>query len=146
MDLVYAQPNNAPTMSLPEYFKMDLSKLSDREKNSYMDIIGALFVHKVDKETCLAIAKSFEEKYGRGGDDLGTRLDKFKGFLKLFDSKTDLIQSVKNLGMLSKSDLEEYAQETGNWLPSIKRTMQDERKKEENANQANETRPEAVVQ
>lgn len=123
-DLVFGTPSNSPAISLPEYFSINPAALSDRERNSYSDIVKSLFTHKIDKETTIAIVKSFEERYGGATDDLLTRLSKFKTFLSMFDSTTDLVQSVKNLGMLSKSDLEEYAKETGNWLPSIKQNAE----------------------
>lgn len=75
----------------------------------------------IDMETAAGIARSFEERFGRG-DDTKARVGKFLNFLRgISGGKEALLDTVKSLGLYSKAELEEYAKETGDWSPFLRR-------------------------
>lgn len=101
--------------------------------------IQAIFAkHLIDEETGIGILQSFEQR-SAPLDDIHLRVDKFATFVQSIktDSKTPFIDSVKNLGMLSKNELEEHAKETGDWTPFLKRSTNDSK--------LDEVEPEAKV-
>jgi len=129
---------------LYNYLNIDRKRLNDKDRMALMEIMGILAYHKIDTETGVGIFKSFEAK-SKPKDGLGRRLESFQKFLKSVDHRNDLIDTVQNLGMLSKEELEEQARETGDWVPVIKRNEVDNRRKEERDNQANALRSASEV-
>lgn len=122
--MIVTQSNSsARPKTLLDYLKIDKSLASLRTKDLYSKIAGLFAFHKIDEETAMAIFKSFEARFGMA-DDLEFRLEKFDSFLKAIDTRENLIDSVKNVGLLSMSELENHAQETGDWLPAIKKAFE----------------------
>lgn len=119
------------------YLGIDKKKLGDIERKLVVEILGVLAYHKIDSETGLGILKSFELR-SKPKDDLDKRLESFQEFLNSVDHRTDLIDSVKNLGMLSKDELEEQARETGDWIPVVRRNAYDVKRKEERDHRVSE--------
>lgn len=80
----------------------------------------------LDEESAVAVLQSFEAQFGAAETPM-KRLEKFVGFVQSIDEKANLIDTVKDLGLLSKSELEEQAIASGNWIPFMKRVEQDKR-------------------
>lgn len=98
--------------------------------------IQAIFAkHAIDEETGVGILQSFEHR-SITPDDIHLRVDKFANFVQSINSnsRTPFIDSVKNLGLLSKSELEEHAKETGDWTPLLKRSSADAKDAKEASN------------
>lgn len=95
-------------------------------------ILGVLSKRGIDEETAVSILKSYEDRNGKL-DDSHLRVARFHDFLSEVDKtasdKTPFLDSVKNLGLLSKNELEEYAKETGDWSQFLKRSEADNEQK-----------------
>lgn len=138
--VIGASSHSLRTAGIYSYLKIDDKKLNQNERQLLAEIMGILARHKIDGETGAGILKSFESK-SKPKDSLDKRLESFCKFLNSVDHREGLIDSVQNLGMLSKEELEEQARETGDWVSVIKRNESDNRRKEERDNQANALRP-----
>ena len=105
-----------------------------------LKISGVMSAHGIDEETTVALLKSYESRFGTL-DDPHLRVSKFHDFVASIHAaghgRNAFIDQVKNLGLLSKSELEEHAKETGDWSHFLKRVEHD--------NQPNVARPEAAV-
>lgn len=122
---VSASGDGVASSDLFSYLGISKREMAPSQMKTLMDIMGVLSFHRVDGETAVAILKSFEMKM-KAPEDFGRRIANFKTFLDTIDHRDNLIDSVKNLGMLSKSELEAQAQENGDWLSVIKRNEKDD--------------------
>lgn len=95
---------------------------------SFVKLASVFTSHKIDPETARAIAQSFEDRHGKL-DDSYLRLTKFQKFIEdlsaTMPERNAFIDQVKNLGLLGKPALEEYAKETGDWSHFLKRSEHD---------------------
>ena len=92
-----------------------------------LEITQVLSKEGVDAETASGIIKSFELKAGQA-EDSKQRVGKFLNFLRQCSGKTGLLDTVKSLGFYSKAELEEYAKDTGDWTPFLKRVSKESKK------------------
>lgn len=87
-------------------------------------LLGIFAERRIDDETAVAILRSFETQNGRL-DDAHLRVNRFSKFIHGLHASTNsrqpFIDTVKNLGLLSKNELEEHAKETGDWTHFLKR-------------------------
>lgn len=83
-------------------------------------IEALMSLNNIDGETQVALLQSFEEKTKISGDS-EVRLSKFSKFLESVGDRENLIDTVKDMGMLSTDELEKQAVETGNWMPYMVR-------------------------
>lgn len=74
----------------------------------------------LDPETSLGLLKSFELKNGQA-EEPTIRIKKFLEFIKSHSTKEGLLNSVKSIGFFSKRELEDYAKDTGDWVPFLRR-------------------------
>jgi hypothetical protein len=133
--IVATSGNSMVKHSLNSYLNIrDRKKLTDDELDLLVKIKGKLSVHSVDDESAIGILKSLENRSGFS-DSLKQRLTRFDKFLSSIGNRNDLIESVSNLGMLSKEELETLARESGDWTQVIKKLdkpeVKSETKKEE---------------
>ena len=155
--MIVTQSNqSARPKNILDYLKIDKNTASLRTKEFYSRIAGLMSFHKIDNETAVAILKSFESRFGMA-DEVEFRLEKFDNFLNAIDNRDNLVDSVKSMGLLSMAELENHAQETGDWLPAIKKSFEKydvkpeelvrhkSDLKEPNDNQANALGPKAIV-
>lgn len=114
-----------PMYSLLGFFGFGKDKAIpiDILKNIF-ELTGIFSQRKIDDETANALLKSYEAKFGMP-DDIYLRVNNFHKFIKGIHETTltrdPFIDQVKNLGLLSKSELEEYAKDTGDWSHFLKR-------------------------
>ena len=114
----------SPTESLLEFFGYHKAKSVPLSVLQQIMSISSIFsAQSIDTETGTAILKSYEDRNGKL-DDSHLRVNRFHSFIKDLSgnvsARSGLLDSVKNLGLLSKSDLEEYAKETGDWPHFLK--------------------------
>ena len=89
---------------------------------------AVLTVGEIDDETSVHLLRSFEERHGQA-ESTPERLTKFLEFLKTFKGdRGGMLDTVKNLGYLSKNLLEEHAKETGDWGPFLRRVEADKKR------------------
>ena len=89
---------------------------------------AVLSVGGIDDETSVQLLRSYEERHGQA-ESTPERLGKFLEFLKTFKGdRGGMLDTVKNLGYLSKNLLEEHAKETGDWGPFLRRVEADKRR------------------
>lgn len=119
--VVICIPSNLDQKSIREY--LGLTGKSSLINKKMSQIYSIMALHSVDEETCLALLKSFELHHK--SDDITGRLDNFLKFISSISERDDLIGTVKSMGMLSKSELEQQAVLTGNWIPFMKRVESD---------------------
>lgn len=123
--IISASGSSMGAYNLSTYLGVDKKNLTTSERETLMDILGTLSYHRIDGETAVAIFKSFEMKV-KPHEEFSRRINSFKSFLDTIDHRDNLIDSVKNLGMLSKAELEEQAQQNGDWISVIKRNEKDD--------------------
>ena len=124
MEILGTSPSLLRKSSIKDYIK--LSKKDSKSSGTYLKIAKILSKQHIDDETALAIFKSYEHNFGMKYEN-DIRLDKFLSFLSGMDSRDSLIDSVRNIGMLSIQELEEQATKTGDWIPAIKKSFQEVR-------------------
>jgi hypothetical protein len=121
--IVYTPGSGKVNKTIAKYLNLpDLKHLTDKEIDLIVKIKGTLSLHGIDDETAVGILESYEGKYGKS-EELGQRLERFSTFLGMAGNRENLIDSVKNLGLLSHSELETQAQETGDWVSVIKKNQ-----------------------
>ena len=117
--------------SLLEYFGYTNDKsIPISLLTSLQRIYDILALHQVDTETAVGLIKSYEAKVGQL-EDAHLRIDRLKQFVEgVHANGADhhtFVDQVKNMGLMSKSELEEHAKETGDWAPFLKRAAKDQK-------------------
>lgn len=109
---------NSCACTFRDFFRA--SSLSSQAVIKLSQILNLLGLNQIDEETGLGILRSYESKFG-AADDSAHRLDRFHGFLTSMQTKEGILDSIKSVGLYSKSEMEEYAKETGDWGHFLKR-------------------------
>lgn len=120
MDIVVGIPSNIRFNNIMEYLNLREFKITTEERRFLSKIYEILEDRKIDGETSVAILQSFENKLSHL-DGTIDRLRSFHKFLDKIPDRSDLMSSIKDMGLMSKSELENSANETGNWLPFMRR-------------------------
>lgn len=145
MNLVVGMGSNVSFRNIRNYLGLSNKKLSVKQQE-LIDSISLLLTAKgVDAETAVSIFQSFENKISRA-EGVDHRLSSFNKFIQSISSKDDLVETIKDFGLMSKAELEQKAVETGNWIPFMKRVESDKQKEIADANQPNELGSKATVQ
>lgn len=135
MELVTGMGSSISYKNIASYLGIDNKKISPRQQELIFEISNFLTAKGIDAETSVSIFQSFENKISQR-ELIDDRLSSFNKFITSIKSKDDLIESIKDFGLMSKSELENKALETGNWLPFMKR-VEKEKEKVSNDNKEN---------
>lgn len=113
-----------PVGSLMGHFGVK-NALDPRISKDFLALMALFQKHKVDDETALEVVRSYERKFGQA-ETTAARLGKVFKFLSSIEERGDLVATVRDLGMASKAELEEYAVETGDWGHFLKRVEKEQ--------------------
>lgn len=120
---------NRPTDPLLEHFGYTQQKSIPVSVLTQLNAISGIFsARSIDPETSTAIIKSYELKHG-SLEDPHLRIARFREFIaNIHAFATDrepFLDTIKNLGLLSKHELESYGIESGDWGPFLRRAEKD---------------------
>ena len=92
-----------------------------------IEMAQILSSHQIETETSVELIRSFELKFGKN-EEPKFRVDRFLNFIRQSKEKGPLLDTVKDLGLLSKAELEEYGLETGDWSHFLRRIDKEKKK------------------